>query len=164
MASVSHPWSQPAAEPQVSITAMRESDVPDVVAAERASYAFPWSEGIFRDCLRAGYLCRVLRVGERFAGYAVLSIAADEAHVLNVCIRPEYRFNGLGRRMMLHLIELARAAGAVQLFLEVRPSNVNAVRLYQSLGLQQVGLRRGYYQAEQGREDALVMRLSLRTQ
>ena len=151
-------------QPESSLTILRmtESDVIDVVAAERASYAFPWSEGIFRDCLRAGYLCRVIRVDAQFAGYAVLSIGAGEAHVLNVCIRPEYRFRGLGRRMMLHLIDLARSAGADYLFLEVRPSNVTAVRLYESLGLQQVGLRRGYYQAQNGREDALVMRLSLR--
>jgi ribosomal-protein-alanine N-acetyltransferase len=102
-----------------------------------------------------------MEIDEQFAAYAVLSTGAGEAHVLNVCVRPEFRFRGLGRRMMEHLFDVARACGAHDLFLEVRPSNVSAVRLYESLGLQQVGLRRGYYQAEQGREDAIVMRLSL---
>ncbi|MGA0734403.1 MAG: ribosomal protein S18-alanine N-acetyltransferase [Steroidobacteraceae bacterium] len=143
------------------IRRMVEADVPKVAESERLGYAFPWSEGIFRDCIRAGYHCRVMEVEEQFAGYAVLSTGAGEAHVLNVCIRPEYRFRGLGRRMMEHLFDVARACGTHDLFLEVRPSNVTAVRLYQSLGLQLGGLRRGYYQAEQGREDAIVMRLSL---
>jgi len=150
-----------AADAHLVIRRMLESDVPKVVESERLGYAFPWSEGIFRDCIRAGYHCRVMEVDQQFAAYAVLSAGAGEAHVLNVCVRPEYRFRGLGRRMMEHLFDVARASGADDLFLEVRPSNVTAVRLYESLGLQQVGLRRGYYQAEQGREDAIVMRLSL---
>jgi len=147
--------------PQLLLQRMTEQDVPDVVAAERAGYAFPWSEGIFRDCLRAGYLCRVARLDECFVGYGILSVGAGEAHVLNLCIRPEYRCRGLGRRLLQHLIDLARGAGAHDLFLEVRPSNLTAVRLYQAMGLRQVGMRRGYYQAENGREDAVVMSLAL---
>ena len=147
--------------PQLLLQRMSERDVPDVVAAERAGYAFPWSEGIFRDCLRAGYLCRVARLDDCFAGYGILSVGAGEAHVLNLCILPQFRCRGVGRRMLEHLIDLARAHGARELFLEVRPSNLAAVRLYQAMGLQQVGLRRGYYQAENGREDAVVMSLPL---
>jgi ribosomal-protein-alanine N-acetyltransferase len=147
--------------PQLALRRMTESDVPAVVAAERAGYPFPWSEGIFRDCLRAGYLCRVAELDQLFVGYGVLSVGAGEAHVLNICVRPEYRCRGLGRRMLQHLIDISRSAGAHDLFLEVRPSNLAAVRLYQALGLVQVGIRRGYYQAENGREDAVVMRLDL---
>ena len=147
--------------PQLALRRMVEADVPDVAAAERAGYAFPWSEGIFRDCLRAGYLCRIAELEELFVGYGILSVGAGEAHILNLCIRPEYRCRGLGRLMLLHLIDMARGAGAHDLFLEVRPSNVAAVRLYQAAGLEQVGTRRGYYQAEKGREDAVVMRLTL---
>ena len=161
MASLPREALQAAADAHVVIRRMVEADVPKVAESERLGYAFPWSEGIFRDCIRAGYHCRVIELDEQFAAYAVLSTGAGEAHVLNVCVRPEYRFRGLGRRMMEHLFDVARACGAHVLFLEVRPSNVTAVRLYESLGLQQVGLRRGYYQAEQGREDAIVMRLSL---
>ena len=147
--------------PQFVFRRMVEDDVPAVAATERAGYAFPWSEGIFRDCLRAGYLCRIAELDGILVGYGILSVGAGEAHILNLCIRPEFRCRGIGRKMLDHLADLARAAGAKDLFLEVRPSNTSAVRLYQTAGLQQVGIRRGYYQAENGREDAVVMRLAL---
>lgn len=108
--------------PQLSLQRMSELDIPDVVAAERAGYAFPWSEGIFRDCLRAGYLCRVARLDECFVGYGILSVGAGEAHVLNLCIRPEYRCRGLGRRLLQHLMDLARVAGAHDLFSRCVPA------------------------------------------
>jgi len=147
--------------PQFAFRRMLEGDVPAVVETERAGYAYPWSEGIFGDCLRAGYVCRVAEVDGILVGYGILSVAAGEAHILNLCIRPEYRCRGMGGKMLAHLTDLSRAGGATDLFLEVRPSNVGAVRLYQSAGFQQVGIRRGYYQAENGREDAVVMRLAL---
>ena len=147
--------------PTLSLRAMREDDLPGVAAAERDSYAFPWSEGVFRDCLRAGYICRVAEIDHRVVGYGILSVGAGEAHILNVCVRAEYRCRGLGRRLVTAMFDLGRAYGASDLFLEVRPSNATAIRLYQSLGLAQVGLRRGYYQAADGREDAIVMRLRL---
>ena len=147
--------------PTLSLRAMREDDLPGVAAAERDSYAFPWSEGVFRDCLRAGYICRVAEIDHRLVGYGILSVGAGEAHILNVCVRAEYRCRGLGRRLVTAMFDLGRAYGASDLFLEVRPSNATAIRLYQSLGLAQVGLRRGYYQAVDGREDAIVMRLRL---
>jgi ribosomal-protein-alanine N-acetyltransferase len=140
---------------------MREDDLSGVAAAERDSYVFPWSEGVFRDCLRAGYICRVAEIDHRLVGYGILSVGAGEAHILNVCVRAEYRCRGLGRRLVTAMFDLGRAYGASDLFLEVRPSNATAIRLYQSLGLAQVGLRRGYYQAADGREDAIVMRLRL---
>jgi ribosomal-protein-alanine N-acetyltransferase len=147
--------------PTLSLRAMREDDLPGVAAAECDSYAFPWSEGVFRDCLRAGYICRVAEIDHRLVGYGILSVGAGEAHILNVCVRAEYRCRGLGRRLVTAMFDLGRAYGASDLFLEVRPSNATAIRLYQSLGLAQVGLRRGYYQAADGREDAIVMRLRL---
>ena len=149
--------------PRLAFRRMTEDDVLAVHAAERAGYAFPWSEGIFRDCLRAGYVCRIAELDELMVGYGILSVGAGEAHVLNICVRPEYRCRGLGRRLLQHLIDLSRTAGAQDLYLEVRPSNLAAVRLYQAMGLHQVGIRRGYYQAENGREDAVVMRLGLTT-
>lgn len=147
--------------PSLIMRPMRELDVPSVIAIERESYAFPWTDGIFRDCVRAGYLCRVAEFDGTIVGYAILSIGAGESHVLNVCVASDFRCRGLGRRLLEHLFDLSRAAGALELFLEVRPSNTAAIRLYQSLGLEQVGVRRGYYQAEGGREDAVVMRLRL---
>ena len=140
------------------IRPMHELDVPLTVAIERAAYQFPWSEGIFRDCLRVGYVCRVVDVGGDPAGYGIMSVGAGEAHILNVCIRDEYRGRGFARKMLLYLLERAHASGMHEAFLEVRPSNTAAARLYQSMGFEQVGIRRGYYQAAVGREDAAVLR------
>jgi ribosomal-protein-alanine N-acetyltransferase len=144
--------------PEVAIRPMHELDVPVVVAVERSAYQFPWSEGIFRDCLRVGYVCRVIEVGTDIAGYGIMSMGAGEAHVLNVCVREEYRNRGLARKVLLYLIDRASHAGMYEAFLEVRPSNTAAARLYDSLGFEQVGVRRGYYQATNGREDAAVLR------
>jgi [ribosomal protein S18]-alanine N-acetyltransferase len=145
-----------------AMRAMREGDVAEVVAIERSSYQFPWSEGIFRDCLRVGYTCRVATLGADIAGYGVMSVAAGEAHILNLCIGEPYRCRGLGERLLALLVERAAGAGMKEAFLEVRPSNTAAIRLYLAHGFEQVGMRRGYYQAVGGREDAAVLRLGLR--
>ncbi len=149
------------ATPEVVIRTMVEPDVSAVVAIERAAYQFPWSEGIFRDCLRVGYVCRVVTVGEETVGYGVMSVGAGEAHILNLCVNAHFRCAGVGRRMLDYLVDRARAAGMGEAFLEVRPSNTAAIRLYQSMGFEQVGIRRGYYQAVGGREDAAVLKLVL---
>jgi ribosomal-protein-alanine N-acetyltransferase len=150
------------ANAEALIRPMRGADVAEVVAIERASYQFPWSEGIFRDCLRVGYICRVVSVDRQVIGYGVMSVGAGEAHVLNLCVAEAFRCRGAGRKVLLCLLERAHAAGMAEAFLEVRPSNTTAIRLYQSIGFQQVGTRRGYYQAPNGREDAAVLKLSLR--
>jgi ribosomal-protein-alanine N-acetyltransferase len=147
--------------PAVHIRPMQEADVAAVAALERSSYQFPWTEGIFRDCVRVGYVCRVMDIGARIVGYGVLSAGAGEAHILNLCVAEEYRCRGLGRLMLSHLIERARGFGVREAFLEVRPSNTTAIRLYQSMGFEQIGIRRGYYQASTGREDAVVLKLDL---
>lgn len=149
--------------PEVVIRAMRGNDVAEVVAIERASYQFPWSEGIFRDCLRVGYVCRVVTVARQVMAYGVMSFGAGEAHILNLCVSEMYRCRGVGRRLLGSLIERAAAAGMGDAFLEVRPSNTAAIRLYLALGFEQVGMRRGYYQANNGREDAAVLRRTLRS-
>ena len=108
------------ASPEVVIRPMRAGDVADVVAIERASYQFPWSEGIFRDCLRVGYVCRVLTVARQVIAYGVMSIGAGEAHILNLCVSEAYRCRGVGKRLLRSLIERATAAGMAEAFLEVR--------------------------------------------
>ena len=149
--------------PEVVIRSMRGNDVAEVVAIERASYQFPWSEGIFRDCLRVGYVCRVVTVARQVMAYGVMSFGAGEAHILNLCVSEMYRCRGVGRRLLGSLIERAAGAGMADAFLEVRPSNTAAIRLYLALGFEQVGMRRGYYQANNGREDAAVLRRTLRS-
>jgi len=151
------------ASPQrlVRFRAMTPFDVPGVGAVEKAAYQFPWSEGIFRDCLRVGYLCRVAECDGDIVSYGIVAMGAGEAHILNICVAERMRGRGVGRQMLALLIERARQAGMQDVFLEVRPSNLHAIALYQSVGFIEVGRRRGYYQAVNGREDALVLKLSL---
>jgi ribosomal-protein-alanine N-acetyltransferase len=144
-------------KPQVNIRPMRAEDVADVMAIESAAYAFPWTEGIFLDCLQVGYHCFVLEANGRFAGYAVLSVAVEECHILNICVHGDLRGQGLGRQFMLHLLQYARDSGAAIAYLEVRPSNVIATHLYWSIGFEQIALRKDYYPCVHGREDALVL-------
>lgn len=156
------PDSGPHSHPRlVRFRAMTPGDLPGVAAVERASYPFPWSEGIFRDCLRVGYLCRVADLDGEIVCYGVLAMGAGEAHILNLCVRGDLRGRSIGRQMLMLLLERSRQAGMEAVFLEVRPSNLHAIALYQSVGFSQVGLRKGYYQAERGREDALVLKLAL---
>jgi len=156
------PDAGPQGQPRlVRFRAMSPGDVPAVAAVERASYEFPWSEGIFRDCLRVGYLCRVAELDGAVIAYGVVAMGAGEAHILNLCVRGDLRGRNIGRQMLLLLLERSRQAGMEAAFLEVRPSNPHAIALYQSVGFGQVGLRKGYYQAPGGREDALVLKLDL---
>ncbi len=143
---------------EIAIRSMHETDLPAVVGIEQASYTFPWTEGIFRDCLRVNYVCRVVEVDGSVAGYGIVSVGAGEAHVLNICIAGEHRCRGLGRRLLTHLLQVATHLGAREALLETRPSNAAALRLYRSLGFTAVGTRRGYYQAVGGREDAVVLK------
>ena len=156
------PDAGPQGQPRlVRFRAMSPGDLPAVAAVERASYEFPWSEGIFRDCLRVGYLCRVAELAGAIIAYGVVAMGAGEAHILNLCVRGDLRGRNVGRQMLLLLLERSRQAGMEAVFLEVRPSNPHAIALYQSVGFVQVGLRKGYYQAPGGREDALVLKLDL---
>jgi ribosomal-protein-alanine N-acetyltransferase len=147
--------------PQILIRGMGFDDVGYVVALERESYPFPWSEGIFRDCLRVGYYCVVVELDHVLMGYAVMSTGAGEAHVLNLCVSERYRCRGIGGSLLAHLLEFAKSLQVQNVYLEVRPSNAVAVRLYQSQGFSQIGIRKGYYQSVDGREDAVVLRKRL---
>lgn len=128
------------------------------MAIECRAYRFPWSEEIFRDCLRAGYKgWTMLDASDTLLGYALMSMAVGEGHVLNLCIDPDHQGQGLGRALMGYLLEQASTERLTVVLLEVRKSNNAALRLYQSLGFARIGIRRGYYPAEGGREDAQVL-------
>jgi ribosomal-protein-alanine N-acetyltransferase len=150
-----------APRPEAEIRAMRHEDLPAVVALENASYEFPWSQGVFADCLKAGHPCWVLCVDGEIAGYGVLSVGAGEAHVLNLCIGAAWRGQGLGRHLLLRLLDVVRWNGARRVLLEVRPSNPVAQRLYASIGFREIGRRPRYYPAREGREEAIVMALDV---
>jgi [ribosomal protein S18]-alanine N-acetyltransferase len=145
----------------VAIRQMTDADIPEVFAIEQGSYQFPWSEGIFRDCLRVGYVCRSVVCQGQVIGYGIMSFGAGEMHILNLCVHEAMRGRGVGRVLLQYLLDRGSAAGMHEAYLEVRPSNTAAIRLYLALGFEQVGMRRGYYQAAGGREDAAVLRLAL---
>ncbi|HEY4582201.1 MAG TPA: ribosomal protein S18-alanine N-acetyltransferase [Lysobacter sp.] len=147
--------------PVAALRPMREADVDAVHAVECRAYEFPWTAGIFRDCLRADYMAWVLDVEGAVAGYFLMSLAAGEAHVLNICVDPEQQGHGHGRRLLRALIQLARSRGAQRIFLEVRPSNRRAIALYDMEGFNEIGRRPRYYPARDGREDAIVMAMEL---
>ena len=140
---------------------MARDDLGAVIAIEQRAYPSPWSEGIFRDCLRVGYDAWVIEEGGTMVGYGLLSVAAGEAHLLNLCIDPERQGCGLGRRLLELLLRRAAARAARTVFLEVRPSNLRALRLYSAAGFGEIGHRKDYYPDGAGREDAVLLALEL---
>jgi len=153
---------RPIREVPVEIRTMIHDDVVQVADIERRSYEFPWSHGVFRDCLLAGYNCIVIEREDRIAGYSILSIAAGEAHILNLCVDPKYRQLGYGQRLLEEILERAERDEVSEIFLEVRPSNKKAIALYNKKGFRHVANRPSYYQAREGREDAAVLSKRLR--
>ena len=154
---------RPMAQPPAYVRPMSHDDLAQVSDIERRSYDFPWSHGVFRDCLLAGYHCMVLERGGRVAGYGILSIAAGEAHILNLCVDPNFRSHGYGERLIDEILLRARSSDVREIFLEVRPSNQTALALYRKKGFHQVANRPAYYQAREGREDAAVLTKKLTT-
>jgi [ribosomal protein S18]-alanine N-acetyltransferase len=152
---------KPAPGSALQFAPMAESDLDAVLAIEREIYAFPWTRGNFRDSLRAGYSCWSARADGELIAYAVMMLAAGEAHLLNLSVAARRQRRGHGRALLAHLVAVARGHGARVLFLEVRPSNEAGKRLYSGFGFEQIGARRGYYPAQSGREDALVFSLNL---
>lgn len=140
---------------------MRHEDIVAIMEVERAIYPYPWTLGNFTDSIYAGYSCWVARVGGDLVGYAVLMLAPPEAHLLNIGIAANWQRRGFGRKFLGHLIKTARAYHAKTLYLEVRPTNIAARNLYSASGFAEIATRRGYYPAEQGREDAILMALDL---
>jgi len=143
-------------------TPMVEADLREVVAIESDIYPFPWTRGNFLDSVRAGYSVWVLRdQTDALVAYSVMTLMIDEAHLLNLSVARHCQRAGLGWRTLEWMAEVARGYGARTMLLEVRPSNESAVRMYQRYGFEKIGVRRGYYPAQSGREDAIVMRVAL---
>ena len=148
-------------QPLPDFRPMTETDLAGILEIEHSAYTHPWSPGIFQDCLHVGYCCWVLEQADQIIGYSVMSVGAGECHLLNLCIRPDLQNNGYGALLLEHLLEIARSHHADTAFLEVRPSNAYAIKLYQRAGFNEVGMRRDYYPAITGREDAIIFARSL---
>lgn len=142
-------------EPQ--LRPMQEADLNAVLENERAAYEFPWTRAIFRDCLRVGYVCLVYQGARGLLGHGIMSLAAGECHLLNICIHPDYQRRGLGRALIEYLLKLARHRNAQVALLEVRVSNRAAYNLYLQMGFDEIGMRPSYYPARAGREDAIML-------
>ena len=143
----------------VFLRALRANDLDLVVESETLSLKNPWSKHNFCDCLQAGYECWVLATRDRIVAHGVLSVGMA-AHVLTICVHPDFRRQGYGRRMLKHLLDKGYRKDARVCFLEVRPSNIEARQLYVSMGFVQVGERLQYYPADPGqtqRQDALIL-------
>jgi len=148
-------------EPALEFRPMCHEDLVTVIGIEQMSYPFPWTRTIFEDCLHAGYSCWICQRSGTIEGYGILSIAAGESHLLNLCVRKESRSLGVGRKMLRYLVSVARRQDADVMFLEVRVSNRAAHHIYTSEGFNELGTRRDYYPVDGGREDALIMALAL---
>ena len=143
--------------PHVEMLPMQTGDLDDVLAIENAVYPFPWTRGNFADSLAAGYSAWVCRIGGELVGYVVVMLAVDEAHLLNISVHRSRQRMGFGARLLRHAMSTALTLGARSLLLEVRPSNEHALALYRHFGFVRIGLRKAYYPAHEGREDAIVL-------
>ena len=143
-------------EDGLSFRRMTLADVKQVMTIEREVYEFPWTERIFSDCIRVGYQCWMTSLKQRIVGHAVISVTAGESHILNLSIGREHQRQGFGRQFIEFLVDQARAQDAQTMLLEVRPSNTAAISCYNAAGFNEIGSRKDYYPAANGREDALL--------
>ncbi len=140
---------------------MTLADVDAVLAIEQAVQTYPWTRGNFMDALNSGYVCRVDEMGGEIRGFAVLRLVLDEAELLSIGVAADQQRKGLGRALLLEMLDLACQKNMLRVFLEVRASNVAALALYRSAGFGEIGIRRDYYQNANGSEDAITMACEL---
>lgn len=139
---------------------MTHDDIGEILAIEKASFAAPWTQGMFRQTLESPITrSLVLTVEDKIAGYIIFYHAGAEMHIMNIAVHPSYRQRGIAYEMMSRILDLAREYSVEECFLEVRESNFSARFLYERLGFEPVGRRKGYY--SETNEDAIVMRLEL---
>jgi len=148
-------------KPSMQMRPMQMADLDAIMQIEPTIFPYPWSRGNFSDSLNSGYSCWVMEAGGGIIGYAVMMMVLDEAHLLNISIAASQQGRGFGRALLEHMMMLGRRHGGLNMFLEVRPSNVAAIALYESMGFNEMAIRRNYYPAKHGREDAVLMGMAL---
>jgi ribosomal-protein-alanine N-acetyltransferase len=147
----------------VEIRTMNYADLKSVITVENKAYPHPWTLGIFRDCLRIGYNAWVMTLDKEIIGYGIVMLSPGEAHILNICIEPDFQKKGLGRYLLRHILKKSQQTDVDMVLLEVRRSNTTAQQLYQSEGFHELGVRKAYYPADNGREDAIILAKYLAT-
>ncbi len=145
----------------LNLRLLKRTDIDQLIEIEKQVYGFPWSEKTFRDCMKIGYSCWVMEKLDEIVAYGIVSIAAGESHVMNLCVDPKHQRKGYGRKLMKKLIAVALEERCRLILLEVRPSNETAIALYYNMGFNEIGRRKDYYPAENGREDALILATDL---
>lgn len=148
-------------KPNYQFRPMQMADLDAVMAIEPTIYSHPWTRGNFSDSLNSGYSAWILEANQKVIGYALLMMVLDEAHLLNLSIAKTQQKQGLGRYLLEYMLQIAKNHQAANMFLEVRPSNISAIALYENMGFCEMAVRRGYYPAHNGREDAILMGLAL---
>ena len=138
----------------ISIT--DEQVLPQLVIIEALGQLAPWPFDVFKRCLLAGYAFLGWVNEDQVIGFIIYSFSVGECHILNLCVHPDYQGLGVGKNLLVHALTVAHETGAEIAFLEVRCSNHRAIALYQAMGFNQIGERKGYYPRGEGREDALV--------
>ena len=148
-------------ESDIFIRPMSNDDISSIINIENHAYDFPWSQTIFHDCLHAGYSSWIIEYDEIVTGYGIMQISSDESHILNLCVHPDYQSIGLGKQLLKHFLNLAEAHNINRIFLEARPTNFKAIKLYYNMEFNEIGRRRNYYPTKIGREDAVVLAKTL---
>jgi ribosomal-protein-alanine N-acetyltransferase len=146
---------------QYQFRPMQMDDLESIMAIEPQIYPYPWTRGNFSDSLSSGYSAWVLMLNGQIIGYSLMMLVLDEAHLLNLSVAKPYQKQGLGRTLLEHMVSIARQNQMANMFLEVRPSNISAIALYENMGFNEMAIRRKYYPAANGREDAVLMGLAL---
>ncbi len=147
--------------PNYAFRPMQEADLDAVMKIEPTVYSHPWTRGNFNDSLQSRHNAWVLTQQDEIIAYALMMIVLDEAHLLNISVAKQYQQQGFGRLLLTHMIDQARELNTLNMFLEVRVSNIAAITLYEDIGFVEMSIRRGYYPAPKGREDAVLMGLAL---
>lgn len=148
-------------KPDIQIRPMQMADLDAIMQIEPTIFPYPWSRGNFSDSLNSGYSCWAMELNRKITGYAVLMMVLDEAHLLNIGLAKSQQGQGLGRQLLEHMMMIGRRHGGLNMFLEVRPSNKAAITLYEKIGFNEMAIRKGYYPAKNGREDAVLMGMAL---
>ena len=143
------------------ISVLYEDELASIMPIENACHLFPTSEKLLSSCFSKRYHNAKLTVDGKIVGFYLAELVVDEFTLHNICVYPEVQGKGFGKVLLNHFIAKAESLGAVQLWLEVRESNVGAIALYEQQGFCVAGTRRNYYPAKDGREDALLMGLAL---
>ncbi len=146
---------------RIQFRPMTAQDINAVMEVEKSVYPYPWTKGIFADCIRVNYECWVATESNEVIAHAILSVAAGESHILNLAVDKRNQKQGTGKQLLQHMVDIARLKSADMIMLEARPSNTAAIQLYEAIGFNEIGVRKDYYPADNGKEDALLFAMQL---